>query len=367
MARNSVSARKPFVMSAQVKFIVRAILYAAPAMAIPVIAPEAWWRPASGLFAAATGILTAPLGSIYTMSRATVTLDGFSIQVISQCLALEPLLLLGSFMCAYPATWKRRLAGLCAATSIVCMANIARLTAILALGAAWPALFEYLHLYLGQTLMIVVVVAIFVFWARSATAPLWGPRLGFVVRFFVYAGVLFLFWLTVHKHYVGISELALARFASAVFQNQVSFDAKNLYEYTFGFVTLAALVLATGSMNPWRKARAIAVGVLVLIALQFTFRILAVYTASKQSAWIYRGSVWAYNIAVFLAPAAIWHAARCNAQKHIEDPLCPLCGQSKKGLRQHIVKKHGEQALADKSVIRALAQYEPGPASPDLL
>jgi exosortase/archaeosortase family protein len=101
-----------------------------------------------------------------TSLAGSVSLGGVSIQIVPDCTPLMPTAALWIAIAAFPAPWRSKLAGLAAGALLLWLYNIARILALVPVLAYRPQLFEFIHVYLWQTLTLLVVFALFLLWLR---------------------------------------------------------------------------------------------------------------------------------------------------------------------------------------------------------
>ena len=100
----------------------------------------------------------------------TVNVGRASLRIIPECTSLMPTLLLGIAMAAYPAAPGWKVIGLSAGFVLVWAVNLARVLALLATLQWWPGGFDFVHVYLWQTGMLLAVCALFLAWLRMEPA-----------------------------------------------------------------------------------------------------------------------------------------------------------------------------------------------------
>ncbi len=94
--------------------------------------------------------------------------NGFSMEVRDGCNGVNAVILLWAAIMAYPSQLKWRLAGLAGGFVAIQSVNILRLVSLFYLGQSSPSLFEFAHLYLWETLIIIDAIVVFGLWARHA-------------------------------------------------------------------------------------------------------------------------------------------------------------------------------------------------------
>jgi len=105
----------------------------------------------------------------------TIVVGGVSVQIISECTSLMSTLLLSIAMAAYPTALGWKAIGLSVGIISIWVVNLIRVLALLAVLQWWPAGFEFVHVYLWQTGMLLAVCALFLAWLRMVPAR-WANR-----------------------------------------------------------------------------------------------------------------------------------------------------------------------------------------------
>jgi exosortase H (IPTLxxWG-CTERM-specific) len=91
--------------------------------------------------------------------------NGFSVQVENGCNAINVTILLWAAILVYPAPWREKLKGLAAGTLALHTINIVRIITLFYLGQYNRAWFDFAHLYLWESLIVIDTLAIFWGWA----------------------------------------------------------------------------------------------------------------------------------------------------------------------------------------------------------
>lgn len=307
-------------------------------------------EPLNRLTAAMTGALLASLGLETAVSGALVSTGGFSVKIIPECTALFLVPLYSSFVLAYPASSRQRLAGLLFGIPSLVVVNLVRLVVIILIGTKSSALFEYSHVYAGQILMILVVLLASMAWLRFVVTV--EPRdtpLGVMVRFIAWSSLPFALWLFLAEGYVYLNlylvKLLLGRFGYTVAVP----EELSLYPHTFNtfhFVAFIALILATKCLERKRKLWGLAAGLAVLAGGHFLFRLHQVLFMDFHVRYAFRPFIALIIINQWILPFVLWLAIVCKEifrRKGIS--LCPICGEEKVGLIDHMRAKHGDKAV----------------------
>ena len=96
----------------------------------------------------------------------TIQLGHAALRIIPECTPVMPTLLLGIAMAAYPCPPRWRVVGVIAGAAALWSYNVVRMLALMATLAWWPRGFKFVHVYLWQTLTLLVVCALFMLWLR---------------------------------------------------------------------------------------------------------------------------------------------------------------------------------------------------------
>ena len=96
---------------------------------------------------------------------------GVSFQVEPDCTPLGPIVLLWGTILATPAPGRSKLMAMGAGGILLWMYNLARIAVLMVVLARMPEAFDLAHVYLWQTMTIVVILGSFLLWVRTL-APL---------------------------------------------------------------------------------------------------------------------------------------------------------------------------------------------------
>jgi exosortase H (IPTLxxWG-CTERM-specific) len=90
--------------------------------------------------------------------------NGFSIEIKDVCNGSNVTLLLWVAILSFPAPWLQKAKGLVAGTAALHTINLLRLLSLFYLGQHNPGWFEFAHLYVWESAIMVATLAIFSFW-----------------------------------------------------------------------------------------------------------------------------------------------------------------------------------------------------------
>lgn len=123
------------------------------------------------IVAATVATMVACLGALTIGVQATgqsLAAFGVSVNIVPDCTSLAPTLLLVGGILAYPAPRSWRLQGAALATLVLWGYNVGRVTLLLLVLARAPQWFDLIHVYLWQSMTVVMVAGLFAVWIRSS-------------------------------------------------------------------------------------------------------------------------------------------------------------------------------------------------------
>jgi exosortase/archaeosortase family protein len=98
------------------------------------------------------------------------TIGTMSIQIVPDCTPMFPTLLLVGSMLAYPASWQRKATGIACGAALLWVYNMARIYVLMVVLRFAPAQFDIVHVYLWQTVTLLLVLGCFLLWVRISGA-----------------------------------------------------------------------------------------------------------------------------------------------------------------------------------------------------
>jgi exosortase/archaeosortase family protein len=118
------------------------------------------------------GALLEALGTPARVDGTRVSAGARAFVVVAECTAITPIALLWGALAAHPGPRWRRLGGALGGALALQGLNQARLLGLWEVAERWPQRFDFAHLYVGQGLMMLAVLLLFV---ASAAGPGRGP------------------------------------------------------------------------------------------------------------------------------------------------------------------------------------------------
>lgn len=251
-----------------------------------------------------------------------ITLGSFPVRIVTECTSLYATMLLTAFIVALPATWQQRLAGIAAGSSILATINLFRIAGVTALGATSPQLFEILHIYLGQVVMLSLVVACCLGWQRWVTGE--GRPFSFLFRVLCWATILFTPWLMVHKVYLAFLDLLVREGFSLVSPGYMVITPLpfRIYNHPFSVPFYAALLLASReSIATRRLVSFLLKGMLILACWHALFRVTHVAWTAYGLPALQPVHTAVYLLGQFLLPMLLWMRAVGNERQAVEPSM----------------------------------------------
>jgi exosortase/archaeosortase family protein len=110
------------------------------------------------------GILSMPC----VVHNSVLQLPAISLDVKFGCNGLEAVMIYSVAVIAFPSTWKKRFLGILAGFAVLQIINVFRIAGLAYAGIHFRGLFEYIHIYVAQGMMIAVSLGLFFIYIRYA-------------------------------------------------------------------------------------------------------------------------------------------------------------------------------------------------------
>ncbi len=310
----------PFPASSLVLFV---LLFIAIAHYLGNLLPD----PALRAIIHATGVLSAvflrALGFAADLRGPYVVLPGFTMEIDLECTALHFLAIFAAGVLVFPGrTARAKAIGLLAGGAIIVAVNILRIAVVGILGIYSPALSAFVHTYLWQGAFVVIVLFIWVVWARGRSA-IGRPAARFAAIFLVSSVVAVLALGMVMRQYAlaisgitgllfrilpGSPEAAMHESGAAlVFLQGTRAFSFSLSTDIFDSAIFVALMLASPVMGrPSRRAVRLAAGLGVLAALHLAIAVLVGSCAFRISPAAMENLFWIVRAISIISPVLIW-------------------------------------------------------------
>ena len=255
----------------------------------------------------------------------TLSRESFTVSVITECSTLYMAVLFFSFVVAYPAALRQKLIGLPLGVAVLHAGNILRIAAVFAIGIKSRSLSEVVHVYFGQVLMVLFVLAVCLAWLNIWSEPSSRKHeiILFLFRFFAFTSIPFLLWLTLNREYVKLTDLIVAGFSS-LFGYRFAIKYQHaIYYQTFNVVTFTGLVLASRIQPLWRKLRMLAVGQTVIFIFHILFRVCNILKTAYHNGPAERLGAGIVICGQYILPVALWLLMVRKKTTGQDPPLSP--------------------------------------------
>lgn len=115
--------------------------------------------------ARATAFILNLFGADVYASGSTVSSSAFSTDIIGECTGLIPMTIFVSAVLAYPGKIKGKAIGIAVGIFGLYLLNLVRTTSLFYIGSHFPNLLETAHYLIWQSLIILVAIILWLFWA----------------------------------------------------------------------------------------------------------------------------------------------------------------------------------------------------------
>jgi len=130
-------------------------------------------EPFTGGIARLSGAVLNLLGQHVALRGTVIQGPHFAVNIRNGCNGVEAMMVLASAMLAFPATFRSRLAGLLAGSAAIQILNLVRVSSLVWLGEHHREFFDFVHVGVWQSIVILAAVVMFVFWSwKFAEKPL---------------------------------------------------------------------------------------------------------------------------------------------------------------------------------------------------
>jgi exosortase H (IPTLxxWG-CTERM-specific) len=106
-----------------------------------------------------------------TMQGTVIRSPRFAVTIRNGCNGVEAMLIFLAAVLAFPASWRSRLIGLALGILAIQIVNLVRVVALFLAGVYFPRIFDSSHTVIWQTIVILLGVLLWIFWANRFAAP----------------------------------------------------------------------------------------------------------------------------------------------------------------------------------------------------
>ena len=107
------------------------------------------------------------LGIQSTVDGPVIYLDAITLKVIDECTGIYEILVYSGCVLAYPTSPGKKVVGVAFGTPVMLGINMIRLMCLAFVGMWYPAVFDYVHYYLWQVTLIILVVFVMLIWIEK--------------------------------------------------------------------------------------------------------------------------------------------------------------------------------------------------------
>jgi exosortase/archaeosortase family protein len=111
--------------------------------------------------------IAAFVGSSSRVLHDQIFAQGLTININYECTGAYVLLILVTFLLAYPARWRDRLAGIGIGVAALTALNVVRIAVLIRVAEIRPDLFGYFHEYVWQGVFLVLVIVYAMAWVEQ--------------------------------------------------------------------------------------------------------------------------------------------------------------------------------------------------------
>jgi exosortase H (IPTLxxWG-CTERM-specific) len=126
-----------------------------------------FYTPVTTLIASQGAFILKVLGMNVYASGITISGEGFSVKILGNCNAILETVLFLSAVIAFPASLKEKVVGGILGTIFIYTLNLIRVVLLFLIGVYAPQHFEQSHIYVAQSIFIVLVAIFWLFWIEK--------------------------------------------------------------------------------------------------------------------------------------------------------------------------------------------------------
>lgn len=104
--------------------------------------------------------------NLTTQRAAIVTLDGFTVLIIIECVGLLEMVIYSACVLAFPAPLRAKIWGIPLGCAAIFGFNVLRIATLLVVGRHWNDYFDFFHVYFWQATLIAMIVSVLYGWIK---------------------------------------------------------------------------------------------------------------------------------------------------------------------------------------------------------
>lgn len=274
------------------------------------IAPEGFYHTVNRLNALLAGLLLSLWGMPLEVRGVVIVLDGFSAQVIGECSAIFISVLPFAFIFAYPSNWRQKIVGWILGIFILFSINLIRIAVLVYTGSRNPDQFQLVHLYLGQTAIVLTVLAICIGWTRWSKGSLatlfisWRFALSILISLPLFA---IMWWLSTSytQSLYLILQWTFSWFDTVITIPEKAEGYSELF-YCFNMVTYSALFWGFSARRDFKQGVVWLYGIVAMAFMHLIFKLLQIlfFQFSMHGLMVVINTVLQINL--WILPFGLW-------------------------------------------------------------
>ena len=125
------------------------------------------------LTATALGFILSMLGLDAAVNSSTVHVNEFGMKIVDECTGIFEMLVYAAAVLAFPTSRDKKAIGLAFGVPLLGLLNMVRLICLAFVGMYDPESFEFVHLYLWQVTLILLIVIVLLIWILRVVKVEW--------------------------------------------------------------------------------------------------------------------------------------------------------------------------------------------------
>jgi len=121
--------------------------------------------PLSRLVTFLSAQILSVLGNV-SVSQNFLSFKGFSVEIVEACNGVLPMLIYVAAILAFPSRWRAKACGVLIGIPAIFGINLIRVVTLMIFGASWPQVFDFVHIYVWEALVIALTMGVWVFWVE---------------------------------------------------------------------------------------------------------------------------------------------------------------------------------------------------------
>lgn len=149
-----------------------ALILGSIALTVPTVREA--FEPMTDLLSQWTAMIEYAFFSLFTpaisIANTNLTFKGFEVVIVEECTGIYEVFIYAAAVLAFPTSWLKKGIGLGAGIPFLYLINLLRIAVLLLVGHYQPDLFEFMHLYFWQVTLVVMILSVWLLWAKLIVA-----------------------------------------------------------------------------------------------------------------------------------------------------------------------------------------------------